>query len=390
MNLLDAEKFSAAPLQSLFETEKKGGAQIVFAAVVRGQGETQGFHERRIHVPERLKPVFMRKSASADLARVARDRVSDVATAVSKALRPALFALYQAAPEKLDFKIRRQKLRPRSSSPSSSARLTRTSSNTYSRRSLTRSAPRRLRPAASAGSRISSGRELRMRSPPPRPARPGAACAAIVRVPQQRACSTAQSSMHSRIFKAKACGMNDEIDFEAPEPSSGQSSNKKSLLERIATELWRLNEAQATGELAALRRMDHHSAPPAAFYRIMARAGATEMGVDAVRRWARAVAIMAQRPDALRASGLGEALKAIGVSEQRLDMLLYSRGPALHDLARRTAVRIARSHEFLPYRDLCQLVLCDLRPEDADDVRIRVAQSYLRAKDNAPSPAPAT
>jgi hypothetical protein len=191
--------------------------------------------------------------------------------------------------------------------------------------------------------------------------------------------------------------MNDEIDFEAPDPSSGQPSEKKSLLERIATELWRLNEAEATGELAALRRMDRHSVPPAAFYRIMARAGANEMHPGTIRRWARAVAIMAQRPDALRPSGLGETLKAIGVSEQRLDMLLYSRGPALFDLALRTAVRIAHSHEFLPYRDLCHLVLYDGRPEkstDADDVRIRVAQSYLRAKDksdaDSPSPAPPT
>lgn len=104
VNLLDAEKFSPAPLQMLFDADEKGGAQIVFAVVVRGQGETQGYHERRIQVPERLKPVFMRKSASVDMVRVARDRVSDVATTVSKALRPALFALYQAAPEKIDFK----------------------------------------------------------------------------------------------------------------------------------------------------------------------------------------------------------------------------------------------------------------------------------------------
>ena len=111
------------------------------------------------------------------------------------------------------------------------------------------------------------------------------------------------------------------------------------------------------------------------------------------------MAIMAQRPDALRASGLGEALKAIGVSEQRLDMLLYARGPALVDLALRTAVRIARNHEFLPYRDLCHLVLFDGRPErsaKADDVRIRIAQSYLRASDkgdaekSSAAPAPTT
>ena len=103
VNLLDVEKFNPAPLQLLFDTDQKGAAQIVFAAIVRGQGETQGYHERRVQIPERLKPAFMRKSVSVDMARVARDRVSDVATTVSKALRPALFALYQAAPEKLDF-----------------------------------------------------------------------------------------------------------------------------------------------------------------------------------------------------------------------------------------------------------------------------------------------
>lgn len=189
--------------------------------------------------------------------------------------------------------------------------------------------------------------------------------------------------------------MNNDIDEETPHPPAGELGSQTSLLDRIATELRRLNAAEATGELAALRRMDRHSVPPAAFYRIMARVRAAEMGPDTVRRWARAVAIMGQRPDALRASGLGETLKAIGVSEQRLDMLLYARGPALSDLARRTAIRIARSHEFLPYRDLCHLVLYDGRPDkdaDADDVRIRIAQSYLRAKgrtdaDN-PSPAP--
>ncbi len=111
VDLLDPEKFSRAPLQLLFDSDDKGGAQIVFAAVVRGQGETQGFHERRIQVPERLKPVFMRKSASVDLARVAQDRVADIAKAVSKALRPALFALYQAAPEKLDFKDPKAKVK---------------------------------------------------------------------------------------------------------------------------------------------------------------------------------------------------------------------------------------------------------------------------------------
>jgi CRISPR system Cascade subunit CasA len=102
VNLLRVEKFNLAPLQLLFDTDQKGAAQIVFAAIVRGQGEAQGYHERRVQIPERLKPAFMRKSASIDMARVARERVDDVTMMVWKALRPALFTLYQAAPEKRD------------------------------------------------------------------------------------------------------------------------------------------------------------------------------------------------------------------------------------------------------------------------------------------------
>lgn len=173
--------------------------------------------------------------------------------------------------------------------------------------------------------------------------------------------------------------MTDEINDETMTSLTGEADNQTSLLERIATELRRLSAAEATGELAALRRMDRHSTPPSAFYRILARVKAPEMRPETVRRWARAVAIMAQRPDALRASGLGETLKAIGVSERRLDMLLYARGPALYDLSHRTAVRIARSHDFLPYRDLCQMVLYETDAR-TDDIRIGIAQSYLRAK----------
>lgn len=176
----------------------------------------------------------------------------------------------------------------------------------------------------------------------------------------------------------------------AGEAAPGAAASEEfSLLKNIATELWRLNEVEAAGELAALRRLDRRSAPPAALYRVLARAGAGEMSPDTVRRWAHAVAIMAQRPDALKASGLGETLKIIGVSEQRLDMLLYSRGPALYDLALRTAKRIARSGEKLPYRDLCHLVLFEADPK-TDDVRIRVAQSYLRASDKADLASPHT
>ena len=103
VNLLDDGKFSFAPLQHVDEREGKGAMQLVFVATARGQGETQGYHERRILVPSRAVPFFMRKSPSPRLATLARQRVQDVSDASSKALRPALFNLFQSAPAKIDY-----------------------------------------------------------------------------------------------------------------------------------------------------------------------------------------------------------------------------------------------------------------------------------------------
>lgn len=162
-----------------------------------------------------------------------------------------------------------------------------------------------------------------------------------------------------------------------------EPERERTPLEKIAIELAHLSKQQATGELATLRRMAQTDLPPAAFYRIMARAEFAELGVDAVHTWSRVVHIMAQRPDALRAGDLGASLFGIGATPQRVDMLLSARGTTLFDLARRTAYRLARSDEpALPYRDLTDLIRFQAGPE-ADRVRIRIAQSYERARHKA-------
>lgn len=148
----------------------------------------------------------------------------------------------------------------------------------------------------------------------------------------------------------------------------------------IARELGRLVQSEATGELAALRRMTPDDLPPPAFHRVMARAGFPWMGAEAVRKWARAVHIMAQRPDTLEGGDLGASLYAIRASPQRVDMLLSARGATLHDLVRRTTYRLARTESALPYRDLCWLVLNEEDNEKSDRLRIRIAQSYERAR----------
>lgn len=104
VDLLDAAKFSPAPLQEAGEKDSREGLEISFSVIVRGQGETQGFHERRIPIPSRAVPFFMRGAATDRLAELARERVTDGAAMRGKVLTPALFCLFQNAPDKINYK----------------------------------------------------------------------------------------------------------------------------------------------------------------------------------------------------------------------------------------------------------------------------------------------
>jgi hypothetical protein len=155
-------------------------------------------------------------------------------------------------------------------------------------------------------------------------------------------------------------------------------------LDAMAGEIRRLYASKATGDLAALRRLDpdHPSAP--ALHRLIARTVHQRLvgNMDMMRRWARAAHLMALRPDSLRAEGLGEVFVAIGLSDARLSALLNAHGTTLRDLVSRTARRITVSDEPLPYRSLCRLMLLDDRPEHneaAEELRIRIAGNCARA-----------
>ncbi len=100
-DILVGRNFKPAPLQRIGGNEEglAGGAEFVARALVRGQGKTEGFHERRIHAPSSV----VRKMAEGRddlLARLAAERIID-AGHVRSALRTALLVLYQNGPEVL-------------------------------------------------------------------------------------------------------------------------------------------------------------------------------------------------------------------------------------------------------------------------------------------------
>jgi CRISPR system Cascade subunit CasA len=101
-DILSREKYEPAPLQVWRQDDGTRGLSIDFSALARGQGQTNGLHERRVPIPANVVSLFGRID---DLfAKLAREHVDDAGKVRGGALRPALFVLFQNAPERLDLR----------------------------------------------------------------------------------------------------------------------------------------------------------------------------------------------------------------------------------------------------------------------------------------------
>lgn len=91
-----------SPLQEPDPTDAPDGLQLIARALVRGQGKTEGYHERRVGVSERVRRGFSEHAA--DLAAdAACERVRLAGEMQDRVLNTALLALFQNGPERVDF-----------------------------------------------------------------------------------------------------------------------------------------------------------------------------------------------------------------------------------------------------------------------------------------------
>ena len=101
VDLLDDARVTLPPLARAGAGEGGSDWELVARAVARGQGKTEGFHERRMLVP--AKSVLRFGGGGGDrLSRVAKDR-QDLAGEAAKILRHAIFKLAQGGPEDVRF-----------------------------------------------------------------------------------------------------------------------------------------------------------------------------------------------------------------------------------------------------------------------------------------------
>jgi CRISPR system Cascade subunit CasA len=104
-DILFEKGFRQAPLQHIGRTDPQGCSYLVICrALARGQGKTEGLHERRIAVPPKAAG-YWRSHTLEPLALLAQDRIEQ-AGKMRGALRYALMMLFQNGPERTNFKQR--------------------------------------------------------------------------------------------------------------------------------------------------------------------------------------------------------------------------------------------------------------------------------------------
>ena len=102
-DLLFAESYHRPPAFGVRADD--GPAPWILARVLaRGQGKTEGYHERLLPVPRRARSMLRSPQKRAAVGNLARHRVEQVREVQRRALRPALCALLQGGGEKLDLR----------------------------------------------------------------------------------------------------------------------------------------------------------------------------------------------------------------------------------------------------------------------------------------------
>lgn len=101
VELLDLAKWERPPLSLAYPDDPEEGLMLLASAMARGQGKTEGLHERLIPLPNDAKWTFLSSEARDRLAEVSQRRVDDAGNLSRKALRPALFVLFQGGPDEV-------------------------------------------------------------------------------------------------------------------------------------------------------------------------------------------------------------------------------------------------------------------------------------------------
>jgi CRISPR system Cascade subunit CasA len=93
-------------LPLLARVDRRDGPEleIVAAGLARGQGKTDGFHDRRVPVPTKARAAL--QDGTAQLAEMAQQQANDAGRMARSVLRPAILCAFEKGPERVKFDAR--------------------------------------------------------------------------------------------------------------------------------------------------------------------------------------------------------------------------------------------------------------------------------------------
>jgi CRISPR system Cascade subunit CasA len=93
-----------ALMQQPTDNDAVEGLSLVARALVRGEGGTEGYHERHVLLSRRVRQMLGGSRATDPVADAAHERVTLAGEVQYRVLRPALLALFQNGPERIDLR----------------------------------------------------------------------------------------------------------------------------------------------------------------------------------------------------------------------------------------------------------------------------------------------
>lgn len=99
--MFGSDRYIISPLGKAAVTDSETGLTILARALVRGEGRTEGYHERRVPLTRKVADKF-RLRAAEPIAEAAKKRVEIAGEIQNRVLKAALLALFENGPDQID------------------------------------------------------------------------------------------------------------------------------------------------------------------------------------------------------------------------------------------------------------------------------------------------
>lgn len=100
--LYDDGKYLRPACLRAYDTDPASGLQAVACAVARGEGRTEGYHERWVPIPPKAREAFLNRQTEA-ISDCAQERIEVIRVFKSELLRASLFLLFEGGPDKIKY-----------------------------------------------------------------------------------------------------------------------------------------------------------------------------------------------------------------------------------------------------------------------------------------------